>query len=447
MSTANTSLMTASATSVVGLQWGDEGKGKIVHALADTHDVVVRYNGGANAGHSVVVKGERFALHLIPSGILHRQTTCIVGNGVVVDPGWLIKEIDGLAGRGVPCDNLFLSDRAHLVMPWHKVEDELREKWLSASSGEPIGTTKRGIGPCYADKALRSTAVRMGELKNLSELEAKIRRVAPLKQALLGALAAGCGEPAPKVDAGEIMEHCRQWQTRLSSRITDTAGMLQGLLGQGKKVLFEGANATMLDVDHGSYPFVTSSSTVALGAPLGAGVPMQCVGKVLGVMKAYSTRVGGGAMPTELVGSPETEALGEKIRQRGREFGTTTGRPRRVGWLDLCVVRYSAALNGCTGLCVMLLDVLEGLPELKVCTGYQTPEGPANKLVPDAAWMAAAKPVYRTLEGWSGDISGARKMSDLPTAARRYLDLITETVGVPLAMVSIGPGREATIEV
>ncbi len=436
------------STVVVGLQWGDEGKGKIVHLLTPRFDAVARYNGGANAGHSVVVKGERFALHLIPSGILHAGKPSVIGNGVVVDPAWLIKEMDTLSARGVDLSGLKISDRAHVVMPWHKDEDERREKWLSAGSSDPIGTTKRGIGPCYADKAQRGTAIRMGDLLRPEVLAPRLDQIAPLKTAILGAMTAP-GSPAPRYDAGEMLALVRSWGERLGHHITDTSALLLNLLDQGKRVLFEGANATLLDVDHGTYPFVTSSGTSALGAPAGAGVPMSAVSDILGIMKAYSTRVGGGAMPTELVGDPAKEALAHQIRERGREYGTTTGRPRRVGWLDLVAVRYSARLNGTTGLSVMLLDVLAGIPELKVCTGYRhrlyNREVPG--FIPDGLILNDMVPQYVTLPGFSGDVSAARRLADLPAEARTYLDLIERTVGTPVRYVSVGPDRDQTIEV
>lgn len=443
--------MKTTNTAVVGLQWGDEGKGKIVDILADQHDAVVRYNGGANAGHSVVINGERFALHLIPAGIMRPGKPAIVGNGVVIDPDWLSRELDTLAARGVDTSGLVLSDRAHVVMPWHKVEDELRERLLSEGSMEPIGTTKRGIGPCYADKALRSTAIRMGDLLRPDELRKRLPGICKLKSLMLGAAAAGSGgsaaiDPALTSFRPEAMlDLCQTWASRFAPYITDTSSKLLGLIEQGKRVLFEGANATMLDVDHGTYPFVTSSSCSAPGAAPGSGVPPHAVGDVLGVMKAYSTRVGGGPMPTELIGTPELTALGEKIRQKGREFGTTTGRPRRVGWLDLVVVKYAARLNGASKLSVMLLDVLSAVDELKVCTAYEIDGKLTTELTPAAHWIARAKPVYQTLPA-IGDLTGIRSYSELPASARQYLELIEKTVGVPIRFVSIGPDRSQTIE-
>ncbi len=437
---------------VVGLQWGDEGKGKIVHRLSDQFDAVVRYNGGANAGHSIVVKGERFALHLIPSGILHAGKPAIVGNGVVVDPEWILKEIAGLQARGVDVSGLRISDCAHAVMPWHKDEDVLREGWLSSQSVNPIGTTKRGIGPAYADKVQRGTAIRIGDLLRPELLRARLELICPLKTAVLGAMAKHSAEAraaalAPHYHPETLFTQATQWGQALRPYITDTSALLLDMMGAGKRVLFEGANATLLDVDHGTYPFVTSSSTSSLGVPSGAGVPAHSVGRIIGIMKAYSTRVGGGPMPTELIGDPQREALAHQIREKGREYGTTTGRPRRVGWLDLVAVRYSARLNGAHALSVMLLDVLAGLRTLRVATKYRAGGQVSDHFPPDGDALSHVTPDYVDVPGFDGDVTTARTMADLPTGARRYLDLIEQTVGVPIKYVSVGPDRDQTIEV
>jgi adenylosuccinate synthase len=435
----------ATGLAVVGLQWGDEGKGKIVDMLADRHDAVVRYNGGANAGHSVVVKGERFALHLIPAGILHKGKPAVVGNGVVIDPDWLARELDALHARGVDTSGLVISDRAHVVMPWHKAEDELRERWLSEGSLEPIGTTKRGIGPCYADKALRGTAIRVGDLLHPETLKQRLTSICKLKSAMLGAIASDQASVTYKPEV--MLELCLSWGERFRSYIRDTSSLLLGLLDQHKNILFEGANATLLDVDHGTYPFVTSSTCSALGIPSGCGVPTHAIGEILGVMKAYSTRVGGGAMPTELIANEKDKAIGDRIRQIGREFGTTTGRPRRVGWLDLVAVKYSARLNGVTGLSVMLLDVLAGLDELRICTHYEVEGKKTEQFIADGYWLAKAKPVYVTVPGFGGELQKCRRLNELPSGARAYIDTIAKCVGVPVKYVSVGPDREQTIEV
>jgi len=433
------------ASAVVGLQWGDEGKGKLVDLLSDRYDAVVRYNGGANAGHSVVVGGERYSLHLIPSGILSSTADAVIANGVVVDPERLIEEIDTLNARGVDTSRLVLSDRAHVVMPYHKAEDEAREALLAARGerGETgkiisaIGTTRRGIGPAYADKVNRSTAIRVGDLAHPETLRAKLDMVCTLKNQILGAIAPGSFEP---FDPGEICERMLGYAGRLEPSIRDTAYMLNELLYGGGSVLFEGANATMLDVDHGTYPFVTSSNASALGIGAGSGVPPRCVDRILGVIKSYSTRVGGGPMPTELHGG-----IGDAIRERGNEYGTTTGRPRRVGWLDLVGVRYAAMISGATELCLTLLDVLGGMDELKIATAYKVDGVVTPRFIADAATLDRVEPVYETIEGFSEDISGVREFNELPEPAKRYARLIEEAVGVPVAMISVGPDREQTI--
>lgn len=441
-------------SAVVGLQWGDEGKGKVVDLLAPRFDAVVRYNGGANAGHSVVVKGERYALHLVPSGIMHAGTLAVVGNGVVVDPEVLLRELDGLTKRGVDVSGLVLSDRAHVVMPYHKAEDEAREE-LRAYTGAPgtgaeaaapgsgaptdhqaIGTTKRGIGPCYADKAYRTTAVRVCDLLRPDALKQKLNVVCFIKNAMLKGLGS-----THSFTAQQMLEWAIPLGQRLAPNIRDTTYLLHDMLAGGKQLLFEGANAALLDVDHGTHPFVTSSSTTVLGIPSGTGIPGSRIGRVIGVVKAYSTRVGNGPMPTEQIND-----IGQRIRERGREYGTTTGRPRRVGWLDLVAVRYSAMLNGADRLAIMLLDVLSGLDELKVCTAYQIGSERTDRFVPDADVLARAQPVYTTLRGFGEDVTAARKRSDLPAAAREYLDLIEKSVGVQIDLVSVGPDRAQTIE-
>jgi adenylosuccinate synthase len=433
---------------VVGLQWGDEGKGKVVDLIAPGFDAIVRYNGGANAGHSVVVKGERHALHLVPSGIMHAGKLAIIGNGVVVDPEVILREIDGLEAKGVSTAGLVISDRAHVVLPYHKTEDELREHVLSqARSSTPgasrsIGTTKRGIGPAYADKAHRATAVRMGDLLRPEALRPKVELACAIKNALIQGLgaAAGGGAGARLHTSEEMLAWAEPLARRLAPRVKDTTYLLHDLLGEGKRVLFEGANAALLDVDHGTHPYVTSSSTTVLGIPSGTGVPGSRIGEVIGVVKAYSTRVGNGPLPTELIND-----TGSRIRERGREYGTTTGRPRRVGWLDLVAVRYSAMLNGVTGLAVMLLDVLAGIDELNVCTAYSVDGRRVERFPADACELDKAEPVYTTVRGFAQEITSARSRAELPAGARAYVELIEKAVGVPVRVVSVGPDREQTI--
>jgi len=440
-----------SATAVVGLQWGDEGKGKVVDLLAEHHDAVVRYNGGANAGHSIVVGGQRFALHLVPSGILYPGRSAVIGNGVVVDPEALVGELDGLISAGVDVSGLVVSDRAHVVMPYHKHEDELREQELmrveSASEGTrggasrvirsgQIGTTKRGIGPAYADKAQRSSAIRMGDLVRPEVLRGKLELACVFKNALLDGLGGG----HPRFDAEQLAAWLAPLGERLAPQITDTVHLLHDLLDRRGRVLFEGGNATLLDVDHGTYPFVTSSSASALGISSGAGVPAQRVERVLGVCKTYTTRVGAGPMPTEL-----HDAVGDRIRERGREYGTTTGRPRRVGWLDLVALRYSAMINGVTGLVLTMLDVLSGLEEIRVCTAYRIGGERAERFVPDGHALEHAVPEYEVLDGFEEDVSGVRCRSALPANAARLIAYIEECVDRPVEVVSVGPERGQTI--
>lgn len=445
----------AISTAVVGLQWGDEGKGKVVDLLAAEHDAIVRYNGGANAGHSVVVGGERFSLHLIPSGILHAGKPAVIGNGVVVDPAKLLSELDALVARGVDTSGLVVSDRAHVVAPYHKAEDEFRELTLSRAPLPPdapegavtreIGTTRRGIGPAYADKVQRSTAVRIGDLLRPAVLRERVALACMFKNTALavapGAAARPAGDiPGPPFDAVRIADDLLAAGARIRPLVRDTTYLLHDLLSQGKRLLFEGANATLLDVDHGTFPFVTASTCAVFGIGPGTGVSERRLGRVLGVMKAYTTRVGRGPMPTELA-----DATGEAIRQRGREFGTTTGRPRRVGWLDLVAVKYSAMLNGVTGIALTMLDVLEGHGEFRACTAYKLPSGATERFIPDGADLARAEPVLRTFKGFKGQVGTAKRRADLPDAARAYLEFIEEFVGVPIDVVSVGPGREQTI--
>ena len=345
--------LTPGHATIVGLQWGDEGKGKVVDMLAAEFDYVARYNGGANAGHTVVVGDQTYKLHLIPSGMLYGDKMNVLGNGVVIDPAQLVKEILGLRERNITVDKstLAISDRAHVVLPWHPFEDKLLEE----TSASPIGTTGRGIGPCYADKALRLNAIRMGDLVSETKMRDAITRVVAFKNTTLGALAKAHGKPFTPFDADAIIKTTQEHMAILGPMVADTASMLHKATDAKQTILFEGANATMLDVDHGTYPYVTSSNASALGIGAGSGVPPQCIGRIIGVVKAYCTRVGGGPMPTELF-----DSTGDAIRERGREYGTTTGRPRRVGWLDLVAVRYAAMISGATELCITLLDVLAG---------------------------------------------------------------------------------------
>jgi adenylosuccinate synthase len=434
-------MKTGQNTAIVGLQWGDEGKGKIVDLLTAKHDVIVRYNGGANAGHTIVVGDEKYALHLIPSGILYKDKQCIVGNGVVVDPVQLIKEIDALRDRGIEVgDNLRVSNRAHVVMPYHKVHDAALEQKLSQIAGkgdQSIGTTKRGIGPAYADKVHRATAVRMSDLLDPKTLLDKLKVTCSIRCAELTAL----GVDAPPLDAHALADEYAAYGRRLAPHIIDTVYELHDCVNAGKKILFEGANACLLDIDHGTFPYVTSSNCSALGIHAGTGLPGKYVNEVVGIMKTYSTRVGGGPFPSEELGE-----IGEQIRERGNEYGTTTGRPRRCGWLDLVAVKYSAMICGATSVASMLLDVLSGFDELKICTAYELEDGSTStRFIPDARLLAKAKPIFETFQGWPEEIDHITSPDDLPENAKAYLDFISRYLDLPISIVSVGPKRSQTV--
>lgn len=432
---------TGRAAAVVGLQWGDEGKGKYVDLLAPGFDAVARYNGGANAGHTIVVGGQKYALHLVPSGILHKGTKAVIGNGAVVDPFQLVKELDALEARGIDTAALVVSSRAHVVMPYHKAMDarleEAMEELARAEGGSTtaIGTTKRGIGPTYAEKSMRMTAVRMGDLVRRGEILADRVRLAVSMHNR--AIVAAGEEP---MDAKAILDELAPIAERLRPNVADTTYLLHETLAGGGRVLFEGGNATLLDIDHGTYPYVTSSNCSALGIPAGSGVPGGKLAGLVGVMKAYTTRVGLGPMPTEIEGE-----IANGIRDRGGEFGTTTGRPRRIGWLDLVALRYSAMVNGITHIAMTMLDVLSGLDEIKVCSAYDADGVKTDRFLPDAADLARAKPIYETLPGFGQDITGCRKISDLPPEARALVERVEQAMGVPVAFVGVGPDRDQTI--
>ncbi len=431
-------------TAVVGLQWGDEGKGKVVDLLAASHDYVVRYNGGANAGHTVVVAGVKTALHLVPSGVLHEGTTSVIGNGVVVDPNQLITELDELNERGVDTSGVLCSSRAHLVMPYHKDEDAARERLIAEddqgeldASAEAIGTTKRGIGPAYADKAHRVTAIRVGDLLGHPDtLAAKLHTTCRFKNRTLQSLL----HEKDHYDAKQLTGDLLAVADRLRPHIVDSFQLLHEALDSGKSMLFEGANGTLLDVDHGGYPYVTSSNCSALGVGPGTGVPPQRINRIVGIMKAYCTRVGGGPMPTEL-----DNAIGDQIRTQGNEFGTTTGRPRRCGWLDLVALDYAVKINGCTEIACMLLDVLAGFETLNVCVEYEIDGERTKHFPPDAETLSRATPIYEPIDGFTSAITEVRHRRDLPGAAQKYLELIETRTGVPISIVSVGPDREQTI--
>ncbi|MFH1418148.1 MAG: adenylosuccinate synthase [Planctomycetota bacterium] len=422
-------------TSVVGLQWGDEGKGKVVDLLTEHFDIVVRYAGGANAGHTVQIGDERFALHLLPSGILRPQILSVIGPGVVLDPEIVSGEISALRARGVEVSsNLSISNRAHLVMPYHKQQDRLAEAKLGKD--RRIGTTAKGIGPCHADKMMRSTAFRVGDLYDASAFRSRLVEVVAQRNAVFAALY----EDFDPIDAITIAEQYLEYADMLAPHVTDTVSKLHEALADGRRILFEGAQGTLLDIHHGTFPYVTSGTCVAGGICAGAGVPLSAVRSYVGVIKAYTTRVGGGPFPTEL-----TDATSDAIREAGHEYGTTTGRPRRCGWFDAFATRYSIALGGITQIAIMHLDTLGILPEVKVCTGYMLKGEPVSFFSPEPRVLQEVELVYETLPGWSKDISRSASYGDLPEAARRYVERLEQLLGVPITLISVGADRNATI--
>lgn len=422
------------ATSVIGLQWGDEAKGKIVDLLTDRHDIVVRYQGGANAGHTVVLGDQKYKLSLIPSGIFRPHVQCVVTGGVVINPASLLDEIDGLRARGIRvAENLMLSDRAHVIFPWHFEEDRLLDAVCSA--GEAIGTTMRGIGPCYQDKLGRSLAVRLGDLYR-EDFPAQVEKIVGVKRRLLAAL----GDSGCRLEAEEICRQYSGYASRLRPHVADTTAYLLDAVEQGKRVLFEGAQGSLLDIDHGTFPFVTSSNSSGVGVSGGSGVPGRHLTKVIGIVKAYTTRVGGGPFPTE-----QANEIGQHIRDRGNEYGTVTRRPRRCGWFDAVAARYTARLGGVDCLAVMLLDVLGQLPELQVCVAYELDGRRTTDFPSHVDDLRRVQPVYETLPGWQEEVTEVRRMEDLPAKARQYLSRLAELVGRPVEIVSVGPGRDQTI--
>ena len=403
---------------VVGLQWGDEGKGKVVDILAEKADIVVRYGGGANAGHTVIIGDTRFALHLMPSGAVRPGTACVIANGVVVDPDVLLQEIHGLNDKGISLDGrLLISENAHVVLDYHKLEDRLREESLGKHK---IGTTARGIGPCYADKIGRSYAVRMADLRNLAVLREKLETIVAYKNKLFGAI-----YNAAPMNVGEMFEKCKHWSEKLGGHIANTTEYLHNALDAKKNILFEGAQGALLDLDHGTFPFVTSSNASALGLGAGCGVPGQRVDRYLGVVKAYMTRVGAGPFPAE-----QDNETGQWIRERGHEYGTTTGRPRRCGWFDAVAVAYTARLSGINEIAMMHLDTLAGLGDLKICRAYRI-DGKETTFFPgDAEQLARAECVYETVPGWTEDLSEMHRYADLPATVKGYLATVERFVGV-----------------
>jgi len=423
-------------TCVIGLQWGDEAKGKIVDLLTEQHDIVVRYQGGANAGHTVVMGEQTYKLSLIPSGIFRSRVQCVVAGGVVLNPASILDEIDGLTARGVTIEkNLIISDRAHVIFPWHFKEDGLLDQ--RCTSGEAIGTTLRGIGPCYRDKVGRSFAVRLGDMYR-SDFRARIEQITQAKNEMLPGMNGGTG--TADLDAAEISDLYLGYAERLRPFLADTTAYLLDAVDAQKRILFEGAQGSLLDVDHGTFPFVTSSNSSGAGVSAGSGVPARYVTKIIGILKAYTTRVGGGPFPTE-----QDNATGQHIRDRGNEYGTVTKRPRRCGWFDAVAARYTARLSGVDVLAVMLLDVLSELPELKVCVAYELDGRRITDFPSHVDDVRRVEPVYETWPGWQKEITDVRRMDDLPANARAYLARLSELVGRPVEIASVGPDREQTI--
>jgi adenylosuccinate synthase len=417
---------------IVGAQWGDEGKGKVTDLLAERADAVVRFQGGNNAGHTIVRNGKTWKLHLIPSGILHRGKLCVIGNGVVVDPKVLTDELEELRRRRVDTSALRISANAHLIMPYHLMLDHAGEAKLGKLQ---IGTTRRGIGPCYADKAAR-LGIRVQDLLDEKILKQKIVAALEPKRLSLRPFAKD-----PALDLQAMTEEYLTYGHRLEPYIADTMRLVHEKLDKGQAVVFEGAQGALLDIDHGTYPFVTSSNPVAGAACIGAGVGPRDIDEIWGIAKAYGTRVGSGPFPTEVDG-----VFADMLRERGGEYGTTTGRPRRVGWIDLVALRYAARINSLTALAITKLDVLSGIDRLQVCTRYRGAEGAEFDYFPyHQTVLHHATGEYLELEGWSEDITECRSESDLPTAARDYLRFVSECVGVPIALIGVGPGRDQVI--
>ena len=418
---------------IIGAQWGDEGKGKIVDMLSAESDLIVRFQGGNNAGHTIKVDGTETILHLIPSGILHEGKTCLIGNGVVLDPEVFLKEVDALAAKGVDVSpaRLGISPKTHLILPYHKVIDQARE---AKRAGKKIGTTGRGIGPCYEDKVAR-IGVRAGDLAQPDLLREKVRFALLEKNVLLKEL-----YKFDPVDENSVLESLLAQAARLTPYLTDVSAAVADAQARGQVVLFEGAQGIHLDIDHGTYPFVTSSNTVASSAAAGSGTGPHALHRIVGIVKAYSTRVGSGPFPTEL-----EDDTGSYLRAQGHEFGATTGRPRRCGWLDAVVLRETVRLNSLTEIALTKLDVLQGLPALQVCVAYELDGKRLDYMPQGEGELARVRPVYEELPGFEQDISGCTSFEQLPESVRRYVERIEELTGVRISMVSVGPDRQATI--
>lgn len=424
-----------SSSVIVGTQWGDEGKGKIIDIMAAKADVVVRSSGGNNAGHTVVHGDNVYKLHLLPSGILYPNTLCLIGSGVVVDPKVLIEEIEQMNERGITCDNLRIDARADIIMPWHRELDKLEEAFKAKQTGVNVGTTGRGIGPCYADKDDR-VAIRMYDLVHPECLKTLVKNTGELKNLIIEKVYGG-----KPFDLDAVYEEYKAYGERLAKYMADASVITFDAYNEGKRVLFEGAQATLLDIDFGTYPFVTSSHPIAGGACVGTGVGPKLIDEVIGVGKSYTTRVGNGPFPTELNGE-----TGDAIREKGHEYGVTTGRPRRCGWFDAVIMRHAVRVNGLTALAINKFDTLADLPVLKVCTAYVTADGKTYKDFPvTLEELAECKPVYEEIEGYTGDISGCKSFEELPEKCRAYITRLEELCGCPITIIGVGPGREDVI--
>ncbi|RAV19484.1 adenylosuccinate synthase [Paenibacillus contaminans] len=418
---------------VVGTQWGDEGKGKITDFLAETAEVVARYQGGNNAGHTILIEDKKYKLHLVPSGIFYKDKLCVIGNGLVINPAALIEEINYIHENGFTTTNLRISDRAHVIMPYHILLDGLEEDRKGDSK---IGTTRKGIGPCYVDKAARN-GIRIADLLDATEFESKLRRLVGEKNELIEKIYG-----AEPLDADAILKEYLGYAEVIRPYVADTSVLLNELIDENKRVLFEGAQGVMLDIDQGTYPFVTSSNPTAGGVCNGAGIGPTKIHQIIGVAKAYTTRVGDGPFPTEL-----NNEIGDRIREVGNEYGTTTGRARRVGWFDSVVVRHARRVSGITGLSLNSLDVLTGLETVKICTGYKYRGEIIQHYPANLGMLAECEAIYEELPGWSEDISGVRKLEDLPATTRRYVERVSELTGIPIAIFSVGRNREQTNQV
>ena len=418
---------------ITGTQWGDEGKGKIVDYLAQQADTVVRFQGGSNAGHTVTVNGEEYKLRLLPSGILYKGTHCVIGNGVVVDPQCMLEEMDAMTAKCIDVSGIRLSNRAHVVLPYHKIIDGLGDEDRGANK---IGTTKRGIGPCYIDRDDR-IGIRVCDLIDKEEFAKKLKEILPSKNLILEKIY----NHAP-LDYNEVLKEYEGYADRLRPYVCDTIALINEEIDANRKILFEGAQATMLDIDYGTYPYVTASHPISGGVTVGAGVAPKKIDKVVGVVKAYCTRVGEGPFPTE-----QLNEIGDKLRDAGHEYGTVTGRPRRTGWLDACVVRYAGLLSGIDYMAITRLDILDGFDEIKMCVNYKYNGEILNEMPASLKVLAKVEPVYETFEGWNTDISKIRSYDELPENAKNYIKRMAEVTNINIGIVSVGPNRDQTIVV